>query len=154
MSIFPRRIGDEDVIRPSLMHNGFLALGCLVLAIALFRMDSAKVEGPILMAIFLLVSAAVIMSAHLPGSTGIWLDEDGFLTRDMYKSERFRWGEVGPFSIRRRLLGTGVEFAYTPPGESMPQTRSLPRGMGRSAWRLVRLMNERRNRALALDIQA
>ena len=149
MSMLSWRIGASDTIRPSLIHNGTLALGCLVLGVALFRVESAKIEGALFMALFLVASAAVIMAAHLPGCTGIWLDSDGFLTRDMYKSERYRWSEVGPFTIRRRLLGTTVEFPYTAPGESQPQIRNLPRGLGRSGWRLVRFMNERRDKALA-----
>jgi hypothetical protein len=149
MSVLPWRKDESEAIRPSLMHNGSLALGCAGLAIALLAADHAKVEGAMLLAIFLLLSAAVIMAAHLPGCTGIWFDAEGFLTRDMYKAERYRWPEVGPFSIRRRLLATQVDFAYTAPGETAPQTRSLPRGMGRSALRLARRMNERRERALA-----
>jgi hypothetical protein len=152
MSLLPWRKGESDVIRPSLMHNGFLALGCLILGIALFRVDTAKIEGALFMAIFLLLSAAVIMAAHLPGCTGVWLDDDGFLTRDMFKTERYRWTEVGPFTLRRRLFGSTVDFPYMPPGETMPQQRSLPRGMGRSGWRLVRRMNERRERALAAEV--
>jgi hypothetical protein len=149
MSVLPWRKDESDTIRPSLIHNGSLALGCAALAVALFATANAKIEGALLLAIFLMLSAAVIMSAHLPGCTGIWFDDEGFLTRDIYRSERYRWSEIGPFSIRRRLLGTQVDFAYTPPGEAMPQTRTLPRGMGRSAVRLARRMNERRERALA-----
>jgi len=149
MNILPWRMGDSDTIRPSLVYNGSLALGCLILAIGLFGVESAKIEGALFMAIFLLLSAAVIMASHLPGCTGIWLDKEGFLTRDMYKAERYRWTEVGSFTIRRRLLGSTVEFTYTPAGETVPQMRSLPRGLGRSGWRIVRFMNERRNQALA-----
>jgi hypothetical protein len=151
MSLLPWRNDEPDVIRPSLMHNGFLALGCLVLGVALFAMENAKIEGALFMALFLLASAAVIMATHLPGCTGIWLDDDGFLTRNMYKAERYRWTEVGPFTIRRRLLGSTVDFPYTPPGEDTPQSRSLPYGMGLPGWRIARRMNERRNRALASE---
>ena len=149
MSTLPWQKEDSDVIRPSLVHNGSLALACLVLGIALFTTDNAKIEGALFMAIFLVASAAVIMATHLPGCTGIWLDDDGFMTRNMYKAERYRWTEVGPFSIRRRLMGSTVDFPYTPPGETEPQARSLPHGMGRSGYRLAQRMNERRNRALA-----
>lgn len=152
MTLFSRRESDSNTIRPSLMYNGFLALGCVLLAVALFRAEAAKVEGAIFMAIFLLLSAGVIMSAHLPGCTGVWLDDEGFLTRDMYKSERYKWSEVGPFSLRRRLFGAGVEFAYTPPGATQPEARSLPRGLGGSGWRVARFMNERRARALGESI--
>lgn len=140
--------GDTNVIRPSLMYNGSLAFGCAVMGVALLHAEAAKVEGATLMAIFLMLSAVVIMATHLPGSTGVWLDDDGFLVRDMYRSERYRWSDVGPFMVRRRLLGSGIEFAYTPPGETVPQTRSLPRGLSRSGWRIVQLMNQRRERAL------
>jgi hypothetical protein len=149
MSVLRWRKDEPEAIRPSLVHNGSLALGCAGLAIALFVADHSKVEGALLLAIFLLLSAAVIMAAHLPGCTGIWFDGEGFLSRDMYKAERYRWTEVGPFSIRRRLLATSADFAYMAPGETAPQTRSLPRGMGRSAVRLARQMNARRERALA-----
>jgi hypothetical protein len=145
----PWKINGTDTVRPSLMYNGFLALGCLVLGIALFRAEAAKVEGAVFMGIFLLFSAAVIMAAHLPGCTGIWLDKDGFLARDMYKSERYEWSQVGPFMLRRRMLGSGVEFPYRPSEDADPQARHLPRGMGGSSWKLVQFMNERRNQALA-----
>lgn len=145
----PWKIGDKNVIRPSLMYNGFLAFGCLVLGIALMLPEAGKIEGAVFMGIFLLFSAAVIMAAHLPGCTGIWLDEKGFLTRDMYKSERYEWSEVGPFTLRRRLLGSGVEFPYQPTEEATPQARNLPRGMGGSGWKLAQFMNERRLQALA-----
>jgi hypothetical protein len=151
MSLFRLKPGDPDVIRPSLAQNGFLALGCLILGVALLREEAAKLEGALFMGIFLMLSAGVIMATHLPGCTGVWLDDEGFLVRDMYKSERYRWSEVGPFMVRRRLFGTGVEFAYTPPGETAPQARSLPRGLGRSGWRIVQLMNQRRERALGAE---
>jgi hypothetical protein len=147
--MFSPRMGGADTIRPSLIHNGSLALGCFGLGIALFMVDSAKIEGAMFMALFLILSAAVIMAVHLPGCTGIWLDDDGFLVRDMYKSGRYAWSEVGPFNYRRRMMGASVEFAYTPPGETVPQMRSLPRGLGRSGWRLMQVMNERRNKAIA-----
>jgi hypothetical protein len=89
------------------------------------------------------------MAAHLPGCTGIWLDDEGFLTRDMYKTERYKWSEVGTFVLRRRMLGSGVEFPYQPTEDAVPEARHLPRGMGRSGWRLAQFMNERRDQALA-----
>jgi len=149
MNRFPWHLGKDDTIRPSLLQNGLLALGCLLIAVALFRGDdSAKMDGALLMALFLVLSAAVVLAVHLPGCTGIWLDDEGFLTRDMYKTERYRWSEVGPFSVRRRMLGTSVEFAFTQPGETMPQIRHLPRGLGRSPVRIARFMNEWRDRVL------
>lgn len=149
MNLQPWWKSEADVIRPSLVHNGFLALGCLGLGIALIVADNAKIQGAMLLGFFLLASAAVIMAAHLPGCTGIWLDDDGFLMRDMYKTERYRWTEIGPFTLRRRLFGATVDFPLNDSGETIPQQRSLPRGMGRSGWRLMRYMNERRERALA-----
>ena len=147
MTRLRRDADDADTIRPSLLHNGFLALGCLLLGVALLRAEAADVDGATLMAGFLLLSAAVIMATHLPGCTGIWLDDEGFLLRDMYKSERYRWSEVGPFVVRRRLIGSAVEFAYTPSGETAPQTRALPRGLGGSGWKIAERMNRRRERA-------
>jgi hypothetical protein len=149
MSLFGPGSDASDTIRPSLLHNGVLALGCLVMGVVLLRMDDAKVEGAVYLAAFLVFCAAVIMATHLPGCTGIWLDDDGFLARDMYKSERYRWSEVGPFVPRRRLLGSGVEFLHTPPGKTAGETRSLPRGLGGSGWKIAERMNRRRERALA-----
>lgn len=142
-----RRETDADVIRPSLSHNGLLALGCLAAGIGLLRMENAEAEGATIMAVFLLLSAAVIMATHLPGCTGVWLDDDGFRTCEVYRCERYRWSEVGPFVARRRLLGTGVDFAYTPRGETAAQTRSLPRGLGGSGTKIAERMNRRRDRA-------
>lgn len=149
MRWWPWKMGDADTVRPSLMYNGFLALGCLILGIALFRAEAAKIEGAIFMGIFLIFSAAVIMAAHLPGCTGIWLDKDGFLARDMYKSERYEWSQVGPFAPRRRMLGSGVEFPYQPTEDATPEARNLPRGMGAASYKLAQFMNERRSQALA-----
>lgn len=149
MNPFRRSVDDSDTIRPSLVQDGFLALGCVILGIGLLRMEGEDFEGATLVAAFVLVGAAVIMATHLPGCTGIWLDGEGFLMREMYKSERFRWSEVGPFMVRRRLLGLGVDFSYTPTGETVPVMRSLPRGLGDSGWKIALRMNGRRERAVA-----
>jgi hypothetical protein len=138
---------DPDVIRPSLLHNGLLALGCLAMGIGLLRVEDPAIRGAVAMGIFLLFCAAVIMAVHLPGCTGVWLDDDGFLVRDMYRSERYRWSEVGPFVLRRRVLGSGIDFAYTPPGGSVSETRSLPRGLVGSGRKIAQRMNQRRERA-------
>ncbi len=151
MTLFRKLPDDSNEIRPSLAYNGILALGCLIMAVILFRTGPMKVEGAGLMAIFLVLSAGVIMATHLPGCTGIWFDKDGFLMREMYRSERYRWAEIGPFIVRRRALGSSVDFPFTLPGETMPETRSLPRGLGRSAWKLARMMNERRARAVGAE---
>lgn len=148
MSLFRRSVDDSDTIRPSLLQDGFLALGCLILGIGLLRMDAEDFEGAVLVAAFVLVGAVVIMAAHLPGCTGIWLDGEGFLVREMYRSERYRWSEVGPFMVRRRMLGLGVDFSYMPTGETVPVMRSLPRGLGDSGWKIALRMNGRRERAV------
>ena len=142
MSEFQPPSGETEVIRPSLLHNGFLALGCLILAVALFRLDPADIQGAYYMGAFLLFSALVIMTTHLPGATGIWIDREGFLLRDMYKSERYRWDEVGPFIVRRRLFGKGIEFSYQPLDGGPLETRSLPRGLGGAPWKVAKRMND------------
>ena len=152
MNGLPWRQDDPDVIRPSLLYNGFLAAGCLVLAAAMFGADGGSYDSALVMILFLVFSAAVLLASHLPGSTGVWLDNDGFETRELYKSERFRWSEVGPFTTRRRLLGTMVEFALIDSDARLPEAKQLPRGLGRSARKLMRLMNERRDRALGTEI--
>ena len=148
MSDFEPPPGETEVIGASWLHNGFLALGCLILAAALFRMEPGKVQGAIYMAGFLVIGAGVILSAQLPGCTGVWLDRDGFLVRDMYKSYRYGWDEVGPFIIRRRLFGKGIEFAYTPKDGGRIESRALPRGVGRSPWTVAKKMNDWREWAL------
>lgn len=142
MSDFRPPPDGTDLIKPSWVQNGFLALGCLILAFGLFRLDPDKVEGSLYMSIFMVFGAVVLMSSHLPGSTGVWLDRDGFLVREMYKSERYRWDEVGPFIVRRKLLGKSIEFPYTPAGEELPKVRSLPRAIGASAWSVAQKMND------------
>ena len=142
MSEFRPPPGETEFIKPSVVQNGFLALGCLVLAVGLFRLDPEKVEGSIYMAGFMVFGALVLMSAHLPGSTGIWLDRDGFLVRDMYKTERYRWDEVGPFIIRRKMIGKSIEFPYRPAGADLPKPRILPRSIGKSAWAVTQKMND------------
>jgi len=140
---------DGDTLRPSLAFNSTLALGCLVFAAILFRTDPAEAKAAFLWAIFLVFSAAVILATHLPGCTGVWLDDDGFTVRDMYKSTRYRWSEVGSFVMRRRLLGTEVEFPYSPPDGGPTQARHLPRALNRPGWKIALMMNRRRERALA-----
>ena len=145
MNPFRRRSdGEADVIRPSLLHGGLLALGCVLLALAALR----ESEAATVMAVLLLCGAAVLMAVHLPGCTGIWIDTDGFLVRDMYRSERYRWPEVGPFAVRRRLLGSAVEFAYMPPGGAVSEARTLPRTLGGSGWKIAERMNRHRERAM------
>ncbi|MEM9683188.1 MAG: hypothetical protein AAF942_07975 [Pseudomonadota bacterium] len=151
MNGLPWQQEDPDVIRPSLLYNGFLAGGCLILAVAMFGAEAGSYDSALFMVLFLLFSAGVLLASHLPGSTGVWLDDDGFETRELYKSERFRWADVGPFTVRRRLLGTMVEFALIDPDAKLPEAKQLPRGLGRSAWKLMRLMNERRDRALGTE---
>ncbi len=142
MSDFQPPEGETEVIRPSVLHNGFLALGCVLAAAVMFKVDPARVQGAVYMGGFLVFGALVIMSSHLPGSTGIWVDRDGFLVRDMYKSERYRWDEVGPFIIRRKLIGKGIEFAYQPADGGLPQVRLLPRGLGGAPWQIAKRMND------------
>ena len=148
MKLFRREPDDPDIIRPSLMYNGTLAAGCLLFAVLVLRTGTAKIEGAGLMAIFLVLSAGVILATHLPGCTGVWFDDDGFLIRDMYRSERYRWAEVGLFTVRRRVVGSSVDFPYTAPDGTYAETRSLPRGLGRSGWKLARMMNDRRTHAV------
>ena len=149
MKLFWKSPYDGDTLRPSLVFNGTLALGCLLFAAILFRTDPAEAKAAFLWAIFLVFSAAVILATHLPGCTGVWLDDDGFTVRDMYKSTRYRWSEVGGFVMRRRLLGTEVEFPYSSPDGGPTQARHLPRTLNRAGWKIAAMMNRRRERALA-----
>ena len=72
MTLFRRQPNDPNTIRPSLAYNGILALSCLIMAVILFRSGPMNVKGAGLLAIFLVLSAGVIMATHLPGCTGIW----------------------------------------------------------------------------------
>jgi hypothetical protein len=133
---------ETEIIGPSWLNNGFMALGCVILAVALFRLDAEVVKGAPWMAAFLIFGALVILSAHLPGATGVWLDREGFLVRDMYKSTQYRWDEVGPFMVRRKMLGKAVEFSYRSADSDRMETRGLPRGVGGSVWSLAKKMND------------
>lgn len=134
---------DETVVfRPSWIHNGFLAVGCLILAAALFRMDPQTGQGALYMAGFLIFSALIILSTHLPGCTGVWVDRDGFLVRDMYRTDRYRWDEVSAFVVRRKVLGKSIEFSYSPSDGGDVQARSLPRGLTGSVWGVAKKMND------------
>ncbi len=142
MSEFQPPEGETEVILPSVLQNGFLALGCLLAAGIMFRVDPAQVEAAVYMGGFFVFGAFVIMAVHLPGSTGIWIDRDGFLIRDMYKAERYDWDKVGPFIISRKLFGRGIEFAYRPAEGEPLQVRSLPRGLGGKPRHLAKRMND------------
>ena len=142
MSDFQPPEGETEVIRPSVLHNGFLAFGCVLAAAIMFKLDPAKVQGSMYMGGFLFFGALIIMTPHLPGSTGIWVDRDGFLVRDMYTSERYRWDEVGPFIINRKIFGKGIEFAYQPPDGGLPQVRQLPRSLGGAPQHVAKCMND------------
>jgi len=138
---------ETDVIRPSLLHNGFMALGCAIMAGAMFRAGSQSIEGATYLGIFLSLGATMFLVSHLPGSTGVWLDRDGFLIRDLYSSRRYEWSEVGIFDVRRKMLGRGIDFAYRPLDADRPEARSLPRGIGSSVWAVAKTMNDWRARA-------
>ncbi len=138
---------ETDVIRPSLLHNAFMALGCAIMAGAMFRAGAQSVESATYIGIFLSLGATMFLVSHLPGSTGVWLDRDGFLVRDLYSSRRYAWDEVGIFDVRRKMLGRGIDFAYRPPGADRPEARSLPRGIGSSVWAVAKTMNDWRSRA-------
>jgi len=138
---------ETDVIRPSLLHNGFMALGCAIMAGAMFRAGAQSIEGATYLGIFLSLGATMFLVSHLPGSTGIWLDRDGFLIRDLYSSRRYEWNEVGIFDVRRKMLGRGIDFAYRPLDADRPEARSLPRGVGSSVWAVAKTMNDWRARA-------
>jgi hypothetical protein len=142
MSDFQPPEGETEVIRPSVLHNGFLAFGCVLAAAIMFKLDPAKVQGSMYMGGFLFFGALIIMTPHLPGSTGIWIDRDGFLVRDMYKSERYRWDEVGRFIVNRKIFGKGIEFAYQPPDGGLPQVRQLPRSLGGAPQHVAKRMND------------
>ena len=138
---------ETDVIRPSLLHNGFMALGCAIMAGAMFRAGAESIEGATYLGIFLSLGATMFLASHLPGCTGIWLDRDGFLVRDLYSSRRYEWNEVSIFDVRRKLLGRGIDFAYRPADADRPEARSLPRGVGGSVWTVAKKMNDWRARA-------
>jgi len=138
---------ETDVIRPSLLHNGFMALGCAIMAGAMFRAGAQSIEGATYLGIFLSLGATMFLVSHLPGCTGVWLDRDGFLVRDLYSSRRYEWHEVGIFDVRRKMLGRGIDFAYRPLGADRAEARSLPRGVGGSVWTVAKKMNDWRVRA-------
>lgn len=139
---------DSDTIGPSWLYNGFMASGCLIMAVALFQADSEIVGDGVYISFFLLFAAAVLLLSHAPGSTGVWLDRDGFLMREMYSSRRYEWDQVGRFEVRRKLLGKAIDFAVLSSDSGMAEVRSLPRGVGGSVWDVAKKMNEWRDRAV------
>ena len=151
MSAFEPPPGEVEELKPSWLHNGFLALGCLILAGAMFGLDPETNKGAIYMGAFLIFSALVILATHLPGATGVWIDRDGFLVREMYKTDRYSWDEVGPFITRRKLLGKAIEFPYAPADGGNVQARSLPRGLTGSVFSVAKKMNDWRAWATEQD---
>lgn len=136
--------GGTEVIGPSWLHNGVMAAGCLMLAYFMFRLGVAQMKGAYWMSAFMVFSAFVFLAVHLPGATGIWIDRDGFVVRDMYRTERFEWEGVGPFMVRRKLLGKAIDFTYVSPDRDRVESRSLPRGLAGSIWMLAKRMNDLR----------
>jgi len=142
MSEFTPPEDETEVIGPSWLHNGVMALGCLALAFFMFRLGEAQMRGAYWMAAFMAFSAFVFLAAHLPGATGVWIDRDGFLTREMYQTERFEWARTGAFMVRRKLLGKMIEFTYDSPASGRMETRTLPRGLAGSLWVNAKRMND------------
>lgn len=146
-----RRAESDDrdglTIAPSLVGNAGTGIACILLAFGLFRARAA-VEDVWLLSLFLVLGGVVFLAAHLPGATGLWLDREGFEMREMYKARRFQWQEVGVFTVRRKLIGTAIVFAYTPRAGGTPEEVSLPRGVGYSIAGVARTMNDWRARAV------
>jgi len=134
--------GERETIGPSWLHNGIMAAGCLVLAFVMFRLGEAQMRGAYWMSAFMVLSAFVFLAAHLPGATGVWIDRDGFLLREMYRAERFEWDRVGAFMVRRKLLGKAIEFTYDSPVSGRIESRTMPRGLAGSLWGVAKRMND------------
>ena len=142
MSNFEPPPDETEVIGPSWLHNGVMATGCLILAFVMFRLGLAQMKGAYWMSAFMTFSAFVFLAAHLPGATGVWIDRDGFLIREMYRTERFSWEAVGPFMVRRKLLGKAVDFTYESPESGRVESRAMPRGIAGSIWMVAKRMND------------
>lgn len=142
MSVFTPPPGETEVIGASWLQNGAMATGCLLLAFIMFRLGLADMKGAYWMSAFMVFSAAVFLAAQLPGATGVWIDRDGFLLREMYRTERFDWQAVGAFTVRRKLLGKAVEFTYQSPESGRVENRTMPRGLTGSIWTVAKRMND------------
>lgn len=151
MSEFKPPPGETEVIGPSWLHNGVMAVGCLALAFVMFRLGVAQMKGAYWMSAFMVFSAAVFLAAHLPGATGVWIDREGFLVREMYRAERFEWERVSAFMVRRKLLGKAIEFTYDSPRSGRVEGRTLPRGLAGSLWGVAKRMNDWRAWAAEQD---
>ena len=138
------------VIRPSLGRNAVYAVTAVVMAgifLELARSGQTSPLPAILGAIVLVIGAATLLSAHLPDASYLRLTPEGFEIREFRKSTYYRWTEVSPFGLRRRVLGTAIEFAVFPPDGSKPESRTLPAGYTVPVRQLIQTMSEWRQRA-------
>jgi hypothetical protein len=144
--------GESTVeIKPSLARSVIYAITAVAMSVAflqLARTGETSLVPAILGALVLFVGAAVLLAAHLPGGSLLRLTQDGFEIREFRNSTVYRWTDVSPFGLRRRMLGTSIEFADLAAEGGKPQVRTLPSGYTISIHRLLQLMNEWRDRAL------
>jgi hypothetical protein len=144
-------------------------LGLLVLSIAgvggsLWLIHRAQTGSDILYAwltmIFFALGLAVSTVMLMPGSSGLTLGKDGFVVRNLFYRQSFRWTNVGEFDVRqiRYPYGRKSFVVYTDASASgslvaasirlMGYTSALPETYGLPIEYLRRLMSLWRQRAL------
>ena len=129
-------------IGPNWLQNGTLAFGCVTTAVAVYQVGEANIPSANLLALFLLIGSLAFLAAHLPGASGIWLSKEGIEMRETYGVTRIRWEKVySRFVLRRRLLGTGVVVHAEAEGRGRIERHLLPRGVGRSVWLNMEILN-------------
>ncbi len=137
-------------LRPSRLRGAVLAAVSALLAVGFVKigLESEGPAYPAFLAAALFAGGSVLsLIALRSDASAIRLTRDGFEVRELHAVERYRWADVGPFAVRRRLLGKAVEFSHRPP-DGRPRTRTLPGGYRISVFRLAQVMNEWRERAV------
>jgi hypothetical protein len=143
--------GPSLEIRPSLGRNIVYSVTAVAVAAVVIDMGwSGETSAlPAFLAGFvLLAGAGVVLAAHLPGASGLYLTSEGFEVHELYNVKACRWEDVGPFTLKRRLVGKAVEFSHAAGENGRPEIRTLPGNYAISPYRLLQVMNEWRDRAI------
>jgi hypothetical protein len=82
-----------------------------------------------LAAIFFGLCAIVLAATLLPNSSYLQIGPEGFAIRSLYRTQSFRWSDVGPFVVRRFKNGQMVMFDFSEEYSQQRRLRELSKAL-------------------------